>query len=628
MKIFIEGYNYPADNNVFKKYANIYSFRTHANGTKYCISEVGYFYDKSLNDCVFFLPKVLLEDLSPKDYQGSERDLRVFGKYKPEDIIELDHPGLDKKIDVKEREFIHNFSVWIYRTLCVYRSSHGESSIVKDNKLSHLDNSKNSVQGTILDVILALVNFYEKNKDYLLFTIRNSHSGFNKINWPKTIATKKPVKQKSGSFIYLSVVNKRKEVNNEEELLVIFYSILNYINKRQGFTIKFNVNLELIPIEQFESYRRGLGKSRLLQIKYKYFSDKSLLLWNLCYRYFDVYSHMYSSSQQLEYLTVTDFDRVFESIIDNLIGDPDIDKQLQNQQDGKIVDHIFPYDSLIRREQDIYYIGDSKYYMMGHEVKGTNSEYKQYTYAKNIIQYNLGLFLDESIGVSRDDKQSLPYRDELTEGYNVTPNFFISAKIKRDLLDYNVNDLQHRTDQDSFERQFFNRLFDRDTLWLSHYDINFLFVIALYVRNNNYAKEKFKKQTRELFRANLIPVISRRYRFYILLNKIGKDRLEKDIRTIFKDVIGKVYSPDPNRPILILALERDDQANEMNKIINEKYLQILTSENNRVLELLKNDFYILSDYELGTDYIKFIEDSKNKYNLPQFLLNELKTQSK
>jgi hypothetical protein len=45
------------------------------------VNYVGYFYntDKDVRDCVFILPKVLLEDVDGKEL--------VFGKYAPEEII-------------------------------------------------------------------------------------------------------------------------------------------------------------------------------------------------------------------------------------------------------------------------------------------------------------------------------------------------------------------------------------------------------------------------------------------------------------------------------------------------------------------------------------------------------------
>lgn len=45
------------------------------------INYVGYYYNTQLNDCVFILPKVLLEDTPEGE--------RVFGKYAPETIVNL-----------------------------------------------------------------------------------------------------------------------------------------------------------------------------------------------------------------------------------------------------------------------------------------------------------------------------------------------------------------------------------------------------------------------------------------------------------------------------------------------------------------------------------------------------------
>lgn len=42
-----------------------------------------------------------------------------------------------------------------------------------------------------------------------------------------------------------------------------------------------------------------------------------------------------------------------------------------------------------------YYIGDSKYYKLSGEL-GDESVYKQYTYARNVIQWNLDIFNGEN----------------------------------------------------------------------------------------------------------------------------------------------------------------------------------------------------------------------------------------
>ena len=95
-------------------------------------------------------------------------------------------------------------------------------------------------------------------------------------------------------------------------------------------------------------------------------------------------------------------------------------KDLKKNDDGKIIDHIYDYQSLIDTS-NIFYIGDSKYYKSNSEV-GNLSKYKQFTYAKNVIQFNIDL-------LNKDKKETykpkIRYRDQLTEGYNITPNFFI-----------------------------------------------------------------------------------------------------------------------------------------------------------------------------------------------------------
>ena len=61
---------------------------------------------------MFILPKVLL-----KDVNGGEL---VFGKYKPEDIINLT-PDNDI-LEPNELNFIYKFAVWIYRAIVVYKN--------------------------------------------------------------------------------------------------------------------------------------------------------------------------------------------------------------------------------------------------------------------------------------------------------------------------------------------------------------------------------------------------------------------------------------------------------------------------------------------------------------------------
>ena len=351
---------------------------------KVSIHYVGYFYNTLLRDCVFILPKVLLKDVDKQEL--------VFGKYKPEAIANLDEVN---PLDAIERNFLYKFAVWVYRAIVVYKNDkRNYSDIVYYSHIAQVGKGQRRLSNTYLDILLSLIQFNRNNQSFFFFVIKNLHSQLNKINWQRTIATQNAIIQDDRP-IYLNPVNKKRQINFDEELLVIYFSILNYIGDTYGFPKEIACQFQLITGKRFETYLNGFGKTRLRQIKYKYFSDKALQLWQLCYAFFDEARQVYISTDQREYLLVKNFYIVFEAIIDELIGDnPLPDGMQKKQEDGKIVDHLFTAHSLIEGEaQSTYYIGDSKYYKMGHEL-GSESIYKQYTYARNVIQWNLDIFND------------------------------------------------------------------------------------------------------------------------------------------------------------------------------------------------------------------------------------------
>lgn len=561
MKLLIEDFPYPAE-----KVKGLLGGDQPYETNGYCrIPNVGYYYNPSIHDCVFILPKVIL------DYNEDEHAETVFGEFHPFDIIDVDKAFRNEKLTPDQRDFIYNLSTWIYRAIAEFVRLNEElpekqrSHIVYRKQFSNVSLNGQNTDGTLIDIILSLIKFANENREWFMFIIKNIHSGYNKINWQRTIATKTAYIKKCVPY-YVEMVNKKKQINFDEELLIIFYSILHYVREKYGFPIQISFNYELIKGPKFEGYLAGLGKTRLLQIKYKYFSDKALQLWNLCYCFFAMVEQMAANHNASEYLFVSKFDRVFETMIDELISDKNIPSALRDQRDGKIVDHIYPYTSLIS-PSDIYHIGDSKYYKIGASVHG-NSEYKQYTYARNVIHFNLDLWL--RFGEEAFNRGALPYLDTLTDGYNVTPNFFISAEIDKD-YNYNEPGLHlHKSNEGknyTVSRHFANRLFDRDTLWLSHYDINFLYVLALFVSPHQSVRDQFKEQTRLRFRSHIIGLLQGMYEFFQL--NISDCEMEDFVTRNFRELTGKIFHFDN---ILIMALEKNHDESAK---IKSKYADIL-----------------------------------------------------
>ena len=536
---------------------------------KVSVHYVGYFYNTLLKDCVFILPKVLLKDVEGKEL--------VFGKYQPGDIANLDE---NNPLDAVERNFIYKFSVWIYRAIVVYKNDkRNDTDIVYHSQFAQVGNGQRRLSNTYLDILLSLLQFNRDNRSFFLFIVKNLHSGLDKINWTRTIGTQTAIVQ-DGRPVYVKPVNKRIPINFEEELLIIFFSILNYIGDTYGFPKEISCQFQLITGKRFETYLKGFGRTRLRQIKYKYFSDKALGVWQLCYAFFDEARQVLITTEQREYLLVKNFHIVFEAIIDELVGDnPLPDGMGKKQEDGKIVDHLFTARSLIESEnKQTYYIGDSKYYKMGHEL-GSESVYKQYTYARNVIQWNLDIF-----NSGKTTESGIRLRDDVTEGYNIIPNFFVSAKMDEG-FDY-ANDGIGRTDRKKNHHkqvQFNNRLFDRDTLLLFHYDVNFLFVLSLYARNNAGQKEQWKQKVRGRFRTEIQEWLQRDYDFYAMKAHPDVDG-EEYIKTHFKELLGKVYTPFVDEKVYSLALDTTTDANR--------------AENGQLLSELRKYFFV-ADCKLG-----------------------------
>ena len=576
MKILIEEYRYDAS--LVRKYLHDIDELDVVEGFV-SVSYVGYYYNNSpeVNDCVFILPKVLIDE------QG-----KVFGKYTPESIIDLDK---QKLLTDDEHKFIYEFAVWIYRAIAVFKNSQKDTSIVRHKQVVKVGKGKKRLANTYLDILLSLIQFNRENQDFFMFILKNIHSGFNKINWSRTISRSSVVVQNEEP-IYINPVNKKRQINFDEELLVIFFSILSYISEKYGFTISTNCNYELIKGKQFEHYLKGFGIVRLRQIKYKYFSDKALQLWELCFAFFEQSHQVKVNSQLNEYLLVKNFNIVFEAIIDELVGDKQLPDRLnKKQEDGKIVDHLFMWDSLTTADasKKVYYIGDSKYYKIGNEV-GKESVAKQYTYARNVIQWNLNLFLD---GEEKPERYDYKLRDELTEGYNIIPNFFISAKMDEKLSYVDNIDRTDRKKNQHFQRHFNNRLFDRDTLLITHYDVNFLFVVSLYARNNASQKQTWKTKVRNLFRKEIQQILADKYDFYAMTAKAGIDG-QQFLSENFKDVIGKVYTPFADKQVYSLALDKDKQ---------------FAQENERIYNLLDSSFHIVR-CSLGQDPATLLEEKR------------------
>lgn len=563
MRILIEGVPYPYDQ--VKDLVPLSDTWGKVEKDVY-MPYVGYYYNSTLGDCVFILPKVVLDENN-----------KVFGKYEPQDIIHFKEGETFKDTDESkakaEERLIYTLSVWIYRAIVVYKNdTRNDTTIVYQENVAQVGKGKRKQSDTFLDILLALIQFNRDNQSYFMFIMKNLHAGYNKINWARTISKSNALIQHRPSangrnhqmVLYMNPVNKKRTINFDEELLVIYFSILNHLHEAYGFPVAINVNYTLIRGKQFERYMTGKGTKRLKQIKYKYFSDKALQLWELCYAFFDETRQIYVNTNKTDFLLVKNFNIVFEAIIDALIGDDPLpDGMDKKQRDGKIVDHLYTHKSLVENDGQTYYIGDSKYYKLSGEL-GDESIFKQYTYARNVIQWNLDIFNGENANVRHSQVKLL---DEETEGFNIIPNFFISARLDKQ-YSYDTDGVKETEMKNARHKsyQFKNRLFDRDTLLLFHYDVNFLYVLSKYGKNKSSEISEWKTVIRNKFRKTIQEWLKEDFDFYAMEAHPGVDT-KAYIQSHFKDVIGKVYAPFDNTSIISLALDKGEAFQEENQTL-------------------------------------------------------------
>ncbi len=553
MKIFFEEYQYERE--VVSKYIHERYFVPLKRSEKVKIPYVGYYHNSECGDSVFVLPKVFINVLN-EDGKDVEK---AFGVFNPEEIVDTQ----DEKNPILGTPYfddVYNLSTWIYRAISRYIERNDEN-ITELVDVQNVKDSRGKRSQTWIDIILSLVRFSREHRNLFTYIARINSQGNTRIHWTKTISHIQPLLQDE-TPIYMRFKNKTKSMNFDEELLVLFYSVLEYLHEKYHFRVVRNVNFPIDTRYVARLIETQKGTRLLKSIRKKYFKDELVELWNLLYVFFDKSEQVEAKGKHEEALMIRNFNMVFEDMIDSLLSDDTKAKnnKLADQPDGKIVDHIYRYDSLISSVDDIYYIGDSKYYKRN-EI-GENSVYKQFTYAKNVIQMNMDLYNKEN-GEQKAWRER--YFDEKTEGYNISPNFFIrgivKAKNKDEVsldLDQTHLDLKPEKKENGevfVEKQAHhkNRLFDRDTLFVQHYSVNFLYVLSAYALNSS--NQSTKNEIYKQFRRNILDWLSKHYSFYLLRRKQNRHFTElKD--SYFRLLLGKAISYDENS--LIVGLEPDD----------------------------------------------------------------------
>ena len=543
MRIFIEGEPYKLKTLKATFGEKFYS----PNGVNGIIDNVGYYHSID-NEVIYLLPKVFI------DTKGL-----ILNKY-PKDLFAEN--SIDDVIESQdELNWLKRFLIIFYKGLIEYRIRYKNTNQSKGDVLQ-LSSSLGENEYSFLDIVLSFVNFHKKNKNTILFIHKKQTSAkHKKVNWGKTVRKSNPFVTNEGIPIYSELNVKKKYIDTEEELLCMFYSVLNHLKTEYNFSIQIDESYTIAKGSAYEKLAANAPKI-LKKIRYKYFSDTLVKMYKLLELYFSKSNKVSIQNKNEDFIMVKYYHLIFEDMIDKLITSK-IDtketskgvslKKLKENKDGKIIDHLFEYDSLIDRDESIFYIGDSKYYKTNNEVQ-ENSIYKQFTYAKNVIQFNIDL-LNEGKKINNN----IRYRDKVTEGYNITPNFFIQGVVT-DIFDFDDDKLAIDFDKGiKHSYHFKERIFDRDSLFVNHYSINFLFVLKSYTNKSSFELEKYRVEIHKKFRTNFVSYLKKQNLFKFYHTEFeSKELLKQFIDTEFRNLTGRVYISKSNDKRLILAVNGSD----------------------------------------------------------------------
>ena len=165
MLLFIEGYPYNLNDTVMDGLTvrdvlkDVVSIPVKEN--KYAFEYIGYCYSKAAKDVIFFLPKVVLTG----EQNEENDDDTIFGA-SPQEIIDIESDKIQSKFTeegCKEyKEFLSTLSIWIYRTISVYKQTHNDN-ILESKEYQTESRGRKQKHNTLLDVIIALRDF---NRNY------------------------------------------------------------------------------------------------------------------------------------------------------------------------------------------------------------------------------------------------------------------------------------------------------------------------------------------------------------------------------------------------------------------------------------------------------------------------------
>jgi hypothetical protein len=100
---------------------------------------------------------------------------------------------------------------------------------------------------------------------------------------------------------------------------------------------------------------------------------------------------------------------------------------------------------------------------------------------------------------------------------------------------------------------FENLIFDRDTLLVVNFKINFIFVLQTYIEKDRHNSQNFSQKAKVIIKKYIWDYLKKHYEFYLLRPNTD---IESFVNQHFKVLNGKIYRTSEMKNSLILGLKK------------------------------------------------------------------------
>ena len=180
---------YPYSRDLTDKYlSSLHSLAIVDNGTdpfSRKINGVGYFLETEQAAHVFVLPKNFVIDGKAFGVQKISQDSAITDSKEFREL--LTQNGWSDSL-------LSTLPIYLYQAIDRYRNQVLDSNTAEEDYSREILSSKSGENElTLLDVTLSLQRFYRENQNLFVMVYKQSHSGFNKVQWGKTVRKTMPI---------------------------------------------------------------------------------------------------------------------------------------------------------------------------------------------------------------------------------------------------------------------------------------------------------------------------------------------------------------------------------------------------------------------------------------------------